>query len=194
MKQQNLLPKLVFALTIGTSLFSLHNPIKAQEFYPFSASFFNPTAHIFQSEDNPDVLALLRANDNFEIITFLWLNPSTWPVFPQDQFTFLAPTDRAFQELPSELRAQLLQPDNLRKLLQYHTLAQTIQDEDLQRGRVETLSGDSVTITAFPVGTQFKFKLNDALVSTPLPASNGVVVPINRVLIPPGFLRSQSPQ
>ncbi len=190
MKRPNLLSKLVFSLTISTSLFALHNPIKAQEFYSFSASFFNPTAHMFQSEDNPDVLALLRENDNFEIITFLWQNPSNVPVLPEAQFTFLAPTDRAFQDLPAELRAQLLQPENLRKLLQYHLLPQTIQDKDLQRGRVDTLSGDSVTITAFPVGNRFKFKLNDAIVSTPLPASNGVVVPINRVLIPPGFLSS----
>ena len=187
MKRQNLLPKLVFGLTIGVSLFWLNNLIKAQEFYPFSASFFNPTAFLLQSEDNPALFEMLAMNDHFEIITFLLSNDSTATVLQQDQVTFLAPTDRAFQELPAELRTQLLQPDNLTKLLKYHTIAQTIQAQDLELGQVDTLLGDSISITRLSVGEGFKFKLNEAEVSEPLPARNGVLVPINRVLIPPGF-------
>ncbi len=73
-------------------------------------------------------------------------------------------------------------------MLKYHTIAQTIQDEDIEQGQVDTLLGNSITITDFPVGDdQFGVKLNEAIVSPPLPASNGVVVPIDRVLIPPGF-------
>ena len=186
-RQKNLLPKLVVGFTIGMSSFWLNNPIKAQEFYHFPASFFNPVANIYESEDNPEIVDMLAMNDDFEIITFLLKNDSTLTALKQDQVTFLAPTDKAFQALPSDIRAKLLQPDNLSKLLKYHTIAQTIQDEDVKRRQVDTLLGSSITITGFPVGNKFGVKLNDAITSEPLPASNGVVVPIDRVLIPPGF-------
>ncbi len=105
MKRKNLLPKLMLGFTIGVSLFCLNNPIKAQEFYHFSASFFNPSAFLLQSEDNLDVFELLTMNDDFEIITFLLKNDSTLTALQQDQVTFLAPTDRAFQALPTDMRA-----------------------------------------------------------------------------------------
>ena len=187
MKRQNLLPKLLGSLTIGMSLLWLSNPTKAQEFYHFPASFFNPVANFYQSEDNPDVMGMLAMNDDFEIVTFLLKNSPNLTDLQQNKITFLAPTDKAFQALDSDIRAKLLQPENLSKLLRYHTIAQTIQDKDIKRGRINTLSGNSVTITGFPVGNKFGVKLNDAILSDPLPASNGVVVPIDRVLIPPGF-------
>ena len=187
MKRRNLLPKFVGGLTIGMSLLWLNNPIKAQEFYHFPASFFNPVANFYESEDNPDVMGMLAMNDDFEIVTFLLKNSPNLTDVQQNQVTFLAPTDKAFKALDSDVRAKLLQPENLSKLLKYHTIAQTIQDQDIKRGRVNTLSGNSVTITGFPVGNKFGVKLNDALLSDPLPASNGVVVPIDRVLLPPGF-------
>ena len=187
MKRQNILPKLAIGLTLGMSLIGLNKPIKAQEFYHFPASFFNPVANFYQSEDNPDVISMLAMNDDFEIVTFLLRNDSTLSDLKQDKVTFLAPTDKAFQALPSNVRTKLLQPENLSKLLKYHIIANTIQDEDIKRGRVDTLLGSSVTITGFPVGNKFGVKLNDAILSDPLPASNGVVVPVDRVLIPPGF-------
>lgn len=187
MKLQNLRPKLMVGLTLGMSLLWLNNPIKAQEFYHFPASFFNPVANFYQSEENPDVIGMLAMNDNFEIVTFLLKNDSTLTELKQEQVTFIAPTDKAFQALPSDIRAKLLQPENLSKLLKYHTITQAIEDEDIKRGRIDTLSGNSISIAGFPVGNKFGVKLNDAIASDTLPASNGVVVPIDRVLIPPGF-------
>lgn len=187
MKRQNLLSKLLVGFTISMSLFWLNKPIKAQVFLHFDATIFNPTAFLLESEDNPDVFNMLAMNDDFEIITFLLKNDSTLTTLKQDQITFLAPTDRAFQALPPKIRDRLLQPKNLKKVLRYHTIARKIQDQDIERGQVNTLLGESITITDFPVGDKFGVKLNDATVSDPLPVSNGVVVPIDRVLIPPGF-------
>ena len=187
MERQNLLSKLLVSFTIGMSLFCLNKPIKAQDFYHFSASFFNPTAFLLESADNLEVFDLLAMNDDFEIITFLLKNDPTLTTLKQDQITFLAPTDRAFQALPPKIRDRLLQPQNLKKVLRYHTIARKIQDRDIELGKVNTLLGESITITDFPVGNKFGVKLNDATVSTPLPVSNGVIVPIDRVLIPPGF-------
>ncbi len=188
MKRHNLQPKLIGGLAIAiSSLFWLNNPLKAQGFYPFPASFFNPVANFYQSEDNPDVIGMLAMNDSFEIVTFLLKNTPALTELKQDKVTFLAPTDKAFQALDSDVRAKLLQPENLSKLLKYHTIAQTIQERDIKRGHVNTSLGNSVTITGFPVGTKYGVKLNDAVAQSPLPASNGVVVPIDRVLIPPSF-------
>ena len=187
MKWRNLLPQITVGLTFGMSLLWLNNPIKAQEFYPFPASFFNPAAGFYQSEDDPDVLGMLAMNDDFEIVTFLLKNDPTLTDLKQDKVTFLAPTDKAFQALPSDVRAKLLQPENLSKLLKYHTITQAIEDEDIKRGRVDTLLGNSVAISGFPVDNKFGVKLNDAIASDALAAKNGVVVPIDRVLIPPGF-------
>lgn len=187
MKPQNVLLKLVGSLTVSMSLWWLNNPIIAQEFYHFPASFFNPVANVYHSEDILAVLDLLESNDDFEIISFLLKSDPTQDSLQQDQVTFLAPTDKAFQALPSDLRNKLLQPANLGKLLQYHTINRTIQDEDIQNREVKTLLGNSVTITGFPIGNKFGVKLNEAKALAPLPASNGVIVPIDRVLIPPEF-------
>lgn len=187
MKRQNLLLKLVGGLTIGMGFFWFYNPIKAQEFYHFPASFFNPVASFYQSEENPDVMGMLTMNEDFEIIAFLLRENATAKSLEQNEVTFLAPTDKAFQALPSDVRAKLSQPENLSKLIKYHTIGQAIQDEDIKRRQVDTLLGNSITITGFPVGNKYGVKLNDAIATDPLPASNGVIVPIDRVLIPPGF-------
>lgn len=188
MKPQNLLPKLAGSLlTIAMTIGWLNQSSKAQEFYHFPASFFNPVANFYESEDNPDIIDMLANHDEFEIITFLLKNEPSLTSVEQNQVTFLAPTDKAFQALPSDIRAKLFQPENLSKLLRYHIIAQTIQEEDIKNREVETISGDAVTITGFPVGNKFGVKLNEAIARDPLPASNGVIVPIDRVLLPPGF-------
>ena len=187
MKRQNLLVKLAGGLALSISLLWLSNSARSQTFYPFPASFFNPAANFYQSEDNPNLIEMLAVNDDFEIVTFLLRNDPTIGALEQENVTFFAPTDKAFQALPSEIRTKLSQPENLSKLLKYHIVAQKIQDRDIKRGKVNTLLGTSIDINGFPVGNQFGVKLNDATASDPLPASNGVIVPVDRVLIPSDF-------
>ena len=191
MNKQNLRLKLFGSLTACVSLLWLNNPLKAQEleFYHFPASFFNPVASYYQSDEElPDVMGMLKINDDFEIITFLLKNSSTVTALKQDKVTFLAPTDKAFQALPSDVRAKLSQPGNLSKLLKYHTINQKIGEQDIKRRQVDTLLGSSVRITGFPIGKKnYGVKMNDAIASDALAADNGVVIPIDRVLIPPGF-------
>lgn len=188
MNKQNLRLTLLGSLTVGMSLLWLNNPLKAQEFYHFPASFFNPVASFYQTDDElPDVIGMLKMNDDFEIVTFLLKNSSTLTALKQDKVTFLAPTDKAFQALPSNIRAKLSQPENLSRLLKYHTVAKEIGEQDIKRRQVDTLLGTSVRITGFPIGNKYGVKMNDAIASDALPADNGVIVPIDRVLIPPGF-------
>ena len=189
MKPQNLLAKIAGSLTLSIGLLWLVNPARAQikQFYYFPSSFFNPVANFYQSEDNPNVIEILAMHDDFEIVTFLLRNTSDIASLEQEKVTFLAPTDKAFQALPSKIRAKLSQPENLNKLLMYHTITREIQEQDIKSRHIDTLLGSSVAITGFPVGNKYGVKLNDATASDPLPASNGVIVPIDRVLIPPEF-------
>ena len=83
-------------------------------------------------------------------------------------------------------KEKLSEPETLKKVLQYHLVVGNIDEEDIKRRGVATLlEQNSVNIT----GVQGKDKkvtvmLNGATASEPLPATNGVVIPIDQVLIP----------
>jgi uncharacterized surface protein with fasciclin (FAS1) repeats len=102
--------------------------------------------------------------------------------------TVFAPTDEAFDRLPSELISALLLPENkskLQELLLYHVVDAKVLSKDLQfYQRVETLLGDRVSIVKW-FGNVW---VNFSRVTTPdVLATNGVIHIINRVLIPQGF-------
>jgi uncharacterized surface protein with fasciclin (FAS1) repeats len=102
--------------------------------------------------------------------------------------TVLAPSDKAFANLPDDVQAKLADPEKLAQLLKYHFVAGEITEDDIQRRSVATLlEQTSVSITGIPLGDQVGVKLNDATATEPIAADNGVVIPIDRVLIPPGF-------
>ncbi len=100
-------------------------------------------------------------------------------------YTVFAPTDEAFSNLPAgTIDALLADPQGLlTEILLYHVLGSVVLSSDLQDGQVvETLSGESVTVTFTPDGVL----INDALVTiVDLTADNGVVHVINAVLTPP---------
>jgi uncharacterized surface protein with fasciclin (FAS1) repeats len=63
-----------------------------------------------------------------------------------------------------------------------------IGEDDIKRQAVATvLKQNAVEITGVPVGNKVGVKLNNAMASEPLAASNGVIIPIDRVLIPPSL-------
>ncbi len=76
--------------------------------------------------------------------------------------------------------------DILTKVLMYHVVAGEIGSQDLTSGEVETLLGDDITVKKVHDG----FVLQDALdvdvnfVATDIPASNGVIHLVDRILIP----------
>jgi uncharacterized surface protein with fasciclin (FAS1) repeats len=100
------------------------------------------------------------------------------------KFTVFAPTDEAFAKLPAGVLDALLKPENkdvLAKVLTYHLVSGETFAKDITAGDVETVEGDSITLSVDPV------KANDATIITPdIPASNGVIHAIDTVLLPPG--------
>jgi uncharacterized surface protein with fasciclin (FAS1) repeats len=105
-------------------------------------------------------------------------------------YTVFAPTDAAFEQLPSGTLDTLLEPANQEQLagvLTYHVVPGTVMAADVEPGSVTTVNGAPFTVSA-DGGT---VTLTDArggtanVVQTDIVASNGVIHVIDAVLLPP---------
>lgn len=107
----------------------------------------------------------------------------------QESLTVLVPSEAAFEALIPEAKEKLANPKTLKQVLQYHLVRGTINEADIKRRAVATqLEKSSVTITGVPEGDKINVKLNEAAASEPIAATDGgVIIPIDRVLIPPGL-------
>jgi transforming growth factor-beta-induced protein len=100
-------------------------------------------------------------------------------------FTLFAPTDEAFKRLPGGTVEELLKPQNrdkLRTILTYHVVAGRVTAAQARDARTAaTVAGPSVRIAQ-----EGDFlRINDATVRiADVPASNGIIHVIDRVLIP----------
>jgi transforming growth factor-beta-induced protein len=100
-------------------------------------------------------------------------------------FTLFAPTDEAFARLPNGTVQDLLKPENrekLRTILTYHVVAGRVTAAQARgTNSAETVAGQSIRISTN--GDQLR--INDATVRiADVPASNGLIHVIDRVLLP----------
>ncbi len=100
-------------------------------------------------------------------------------------FTLFAPTDDAFSRLPANTVSDLLQPENreqLRTILTYHVVAGRVSAAQARTVRsANTVAGEPLRIRS----NNGTLRINDATVRiADIPASNGVVHVIDRVLMP----------
>ncbi len=100
-------------------------------------------------------------------------------------FTLFAPTDEAFKRLPGGTVEELLKPQNrekLRTILTYHVVAGRVTAAQAREARsAATVAGPVVRIAQ---DGDF-LRINDATVRiADIPASNGIIHVIDRVLIP----------
>jgi uncharacterized surface protein with fasciclin (FAS1) repeats len=189
MKSQHLLKRLVLAAFLVGTTSSIGGTVFAQSFYYYpSASFFSPTAYFYETgEEEAYLTAILKGEQFATFNRNLQETKLATTIDQKEVFTVLAPTEEAFAALSPKLKEKLSEPETLRQVMQYHLVVGNIGEKDIKRRGVATLlEQNSVNIT----GVQDKNKkvtvmLNDATASEPLPASNGVVIPIDRVLIPP---------
>ncbi len=120
-------------------------------------------------------------------------------------YTLFAPTDEAFNTVPYEVYRSLLQPKNKGKLaqvLRYHVVPGKYTANDLA-GRqtflttaqgqtifVDGVSSGSLIINEFDNGTYNAREMASAIPGvggskgTDIAAANGVIIPIDRVLLP----------
>jgi uncharacterized surface protein with fasciclin (FAS1) repeats len=99
-------------------------------------------------------------------------------------FTVFAPTNEAFAALPAGVVADLLKPENKKKLdavLTYHVVSGSVHAADLSDGQIKTVEGSELKATVNATGVF----VNQAQVTTAnVDASNGVVHIIDAVLLP----------
>ena len=101
-------------------------------------------------------------------------------------FTVFAPTDKAFKKLPKGTVAELLKPENKKKLiavLTYHVVPGKVLAKDVVKlEEAKSVQGSKVKITV----KDGNVKINDAkVIATDIGASNGVIHVINQVILPP---------
>jgi len=101
-------------------------------------------------------------------------------------FTVFAPTNEAFNLLPAGTVDALLKPEkkaDLVDLLQYHVSVGVFKAESLQDGQtIGEVNGDNIKITR----KDGKIMINGtATIIASIPASNGIIHIIDRVLITP---------
>lgn len=108
-------------------------------------------------------------------------------------FTLFAPTDEAFKRLPNGTVAELLKPENrekLRTILTYHVVAGRVTAAQARTVRTaETVADLDVRISE----VNGELRINDATVRiADIPANNGIIHVIDRVLLPPDARASES--
>jgi transforming growth factor-beta-induced protein len=99
-------------------------------------------------------------------------------------FTVFAPTDAAFSAIQSDVD-NLLKPENkdkLSKILTYHVVSGKAMSSDLKDGQmITTVEGSQLKVTI----KDGKVMINGAnVVSADIPASNGVIHVIDKVVMP----------
>ncbi len=125
------------------------------------------------SKDHTTLVAALKAADYVNVIS------NAGP------FTVFAPTNAAFDALPKGTLEDLLKPENkdkLRSILEYHVYVGVLKDALLGDGMTYGMaSGQNITIG----NKDGKITVNGANVIASIPATNGIIHVIDKVLLPP---------
>lgn len=104
-------------------------------------------------------------------------------------YTVFAPTDAAFAALPKATLDNLLKPENkqqLVRLIAYHVVPGQVTSSQLTSGPVKTLEGTPATVKVDSANKAIA--VNGAkVIQADIPASNGIVHVVDKVILPPNF-------
>ena len=153
-----------------------------------------PSIFLFEPEVNSDypyrnnkrnLFYSLKKNPNFENLVAEIESVQGLPqILEYEDFTLLAPSDDAFEALPDDIYDKFSQPENRARVLRYHLIPGTVTQEDLDRGNITTIEGNTIAFSDH----NGKSTLNNANAEFPSTvANNGVIIEIDQVLIPPNF-------
>jgi len=126
--------------------------------------------------NSPDHSTLVKAVTAADLVNALSNN---------GPFTVFAPTNQAFDALPAGTLDDLMKPEKkstLSDILEYHVYVGVLQTENLSDGQtLNMVNGDNANITA----KDGKYQINGANIVASVPASNGIVHVIDKVILPP---------
>ena len=178
------------------ALFNL--PVIAQ-FYPALRLFQPSTYRRRLQAPDPDskeptssIVEALDRQPEFQTLANALKQANLTQTLQQERsLTILAPTNKAFEALSPNILRQLLQPENreqLATILKYHVIAGEVPEKIIDRngGQIATVEGSPVQITISP--DTGEVRLNEAQgMGLSIETTNGVIVPINKVLLPPSI-------
>jgi len=147
----------------------------------------NPSTSTTKTKSNT-IVDVASSNKSFSIlVTALKAAGLVETLSGKGPFTVFAPTDEAFKALPQGTLEMLLKPENkavLVKVLTYHVVAGKVMAEDVKPGNVKTVEGSPFTVKV----DGGIVMINAArLTQVDVPASNGVIHVLDKVIIPPNL-------
>ncbi|MGI8501007.1 MAG: fasciclin domain-containing protein [Hassallia sp.] len=182
---KNWLKKLTCFVGIAGVTTLISFPVLAK-FYPRYA-LFQPSAYssVPYRNSNKDIAQTLVQDSKFANLVDELKQAGLLDTLKQGNYTIFAPTDKAFNAVPKDVFKRYSQSENRMKVLKYHLVAGQISQDKVNSGAVTTIEGQPVKIVVDDTGT---VKLNDAIGKYPSTvASNGVIIEVNKVLLPPHF-------
>lgn len=151
-----------------------------------SAAAPEPASNLPPLDPDNIVSIASRSEDHTTLVAAIQAADYVTSVAASGPLTVFAPTNEAFSQLPPGTVESLLEPENadaLRKVLQYHVTTSALTTESLKDGQTLGMAnGAKATIHRDDDGG---VTINDAHVVASIPASNGIVHVIDRVLLPP---------
>jgi uncharacterized surface protein with fasciclin (FAS1) repeats len=150
---------------------------------PFSVDAFADEKNIFTTIQSDEDLS------TFEVI--LKKAKIEDSISYTDNISVLAPTNGAFNELPENLRSNLLKDENRPKLLEilrYHVILKEIQGNDISDSKTySTLLGGVNTVSLEKKDNKVLLNNKVEVTNISTSPSNGSIIKINQVIIPKGF-------
>ncbi len=139
------------------------------------------------NKDGKDIVATAKGNQQLSTLVKAVTAAELAETLQGDgPFTVFAPTNEAFEKLPSGTLDSLLKPEakqQLQQVLLYHVVSGEVMASDVTNlDEAETVQGGAIRINA--EGGNVTLNDNVKVIKTDIKASNGVVHVIDGVLLP----------
>ena len=150
------------------------------------ASALGGQSGVVDNDSQKDVVKVaVESPDHTTLVTALKTAEYVDVLSNAGPFTVFAPTNAAFEKLPSGTVEDLLKPENkatLRTILEYHVYVGGIKTDLMSDGlSLGQASGHNISIGV----KDGKYTVNGANIIASIPASNGIIHVIYQVLLPP---------
>jgi len=135
------------------------------------------------------VFATLQSNSDFStLVNALSIAGLSSSLSGSTPYTIFAPTNEAFANLPAgELTTLEASPTMLASVLNYHIVAGKLNETNMfDLTSLVTLQGSTLPIGV--AGTSLEVGGNASLTQAQIPCTDGVIHPINSVLVPPALV------
>lgn len=135
-------------------------------------------------KENTDLLTILEEEKKFDNLVYELKKARLTEIINQGNYILLAPNDEAFEALSEEQYVKYFESANSERVLKYHLIVPKDNKQNKSRGEIKTVEGNTI----FYSRHNGKVTVNTANAEYPcISATNGLIIEIDRVLLPPDF-------